>query len=81
MVISKSKHASCFKRAFRFDAIAYYCIFDPLLSSVFFENMQTLKFILQPENVSRVHDALICLSKFSESVSLEARRDKVGIPL
>ena len=43
--------------------------------------MQTLKFILQPENVSRVHDALICLSKFSESVSLEARRDKVGIPL
>lgn len=40
--------------------------------------MQTLKFTLQPENVARVHDAIACLAKFSDSVSIEARRDKVG---
>lgn len=39
--------------------------------------MHTLKFTLSPEGVTRVHDAVICLSKFSESVSIEAWRDKV----
>lgn len=45
------------------------------------EDMQTLSFTLQPENVSRIHDAVICLAKFSDSVSIEARRDRVGISL
>ena len=40
--------------------------------------MQTLSFTLQPEKISRIHDAIICLAKFSDSVSIEARRDKVG---
>lgn len=39
--------------------------------------MHTLAFTLSPEGVVRVHDAVVCLSKFSESVSLEARHDKV----
>lgn len=39
--------------------------------------MHTVAFTLSPEGVVRVHDAVVCLSKFSESVSLEARHDKV----
>ena len=39
--------------------------------------MHTLKFTLSPEGVVRVHDAVLCLAKFSEIVSLEAREDKV----
>lgn len=38
----------------------------------------TLSFTLSPEAVARVHDAVLCLSKFSDSVSIEARPDKVG---
>lgn len=41
--------------------------------------MHTLSFTLGPEGVVRIHDAVLCLAKFSESVSLEAREDKVGI--
>lgn len=41
--------------------------------------MQTLSFTLSPEAIARVHDAVLCLSKFSESVSIEARLDKVGL--
>lgn len=40
--------------------------------------MHTLAFTLSSEGVVRVHDAVVCLSKFSESVSLEARHDKVN---
>lgn len=40
--------------------------------------MNTLSFTLSPEAVARVHDAVLCLSKFSDSVSIEARPDKVG---
>ena len=42
--------------------------------------MVTLNFTLTPEAASRVHDFLICLAKFSDSVSIEARKDRVGLP-
>ncbi|ELR06418.1 hypothetical protein GMDG_02134 [Pseudogymnoascus destructans 20631-21] len=37
--------------------------------------MAVLTFTLSPEAVGKIHDALICLGKFNESVSLEATRD------
>lgn len=40
--------------------------------------MVALNFTLQPEALAALHDALVCLGKFSESVSIEARRDRVG---
>lgn len=40
--------------------------------------MVALNFALQPEALAVLHDALICLAKFSDAVSIEARRDKVG---
>ena len=40
--------------------------------------MHVLKFTLTPTGVARVHDAVICLAKFGETVSIEARPDKVG---
>lgn len=39
--------------------------------------MAVLTFTLSPEAVGKMHDALICLGKFNESVSLEATRDHV----
>lgn len=42
--------------------------------------MTTLQFSLSPEAISNIHDVLVCLAKFNESVSLEAYRDKV-VPL
>lgn len=39
--------------------------------------MHTLSFSLTLEGVVRIHDAVLCLAKFSEVVSLEAREDKV----
>ncbi len=39
--------------------------------------MHTLSFTLSLEGVVRIHDAVLCLAKFSEVVSLEAREDKV----
>lgn len=39
--------------------------------------MSILSFVLSPESVNHVHDAVLCLSKFSEVVSLEARQDRV----
>ncbi|KAI9845388.1 MAG: hypothetical protein M1838_001743 [Thelocarpon superellum] len=38
--------------------------------------MPTLNLILTPEAVGRIHDVLVCLGKFNESVSIEARKDK-----
>ncbi len=46
-------------------------------ASVEEKEMHTLTFTLSPEGVIRVHDAVVCLSKFGESVSIEARHDKV----
>ena len=40
--------------------------------------MPVLSFTLLPEALTRIHDAILCLAKFSEVVSLEARPDKVG---
>ncbi|KAK8157098.1 Rad9-domain-containing protein [Phyllosticta citrichinensis] len=41
--------------------------------------MVSLAFSLQPEALATLHDALVCLSKFSESVSLEARRERLSL--
>jgi cell cycle checkpoint control protein RAD9A len=40
--------------------------------------MAILNFTLSPEALSKLHDALVCLGKFSEAVSIEAVHDKVG---
>jgi cell cycle checkpoint control protein RAD9A len=40
--------------------------------------MVSLKFVLTPEAAARVHNVLVCISKFSESVSIEARKDRVS---
>ena len=40
--------------------------------------MPALAFVLSPEGVVRIHDAIFCLSKFGELVGLEARSDIVG---
>ncbi|KAF8537640.1 Rad9/Ddc1, partial [Trichophaea hybrida] len=39
--------------------------------------MTTLNFTLSPQATQKVHEALLCLSKFSEFVSLDARRNKL----
>lgn len=38
----------------------------------------TLTFVLSNEAVVRIYDAVLCLAKFGEVVSLEARRDRVN---
>ena len=38
-----------------------------------------LSFVLSNEGVARVYDAVVCLAKFGELVSLDARRDKVSV--
>jgi hypothetical protein len=43
--------------------------------------MVVLNFTLTPEAASKIHDLLVCLGKFSETVAIEARREKVGLPL
>ena len=39
--------------------------------------MVLLKFALSPEHCGRLYDALSCLAKFSDIVSLEARYGQV----
>lgn len=39
--------------------------------------MTVLAFTLSPEAIGKLHDALVCLGKFSEAVSIEASHDKV----
>ena len=41
-------------------------------------NMVVLNFTLTPEAASKIHDLLVCLGKFSETVAIEARRERVG---
>ena len=41
--------------------------------------MTVLTLVLSPEATARIHDALLCLAKFSESVYVEARNEKVCI--
>lgn len=41
--------------------------------------MVSLTFTLTPEACARLHDILVCLSKFSESVSIEAKRDRLSL--
>lgn len=40
--------------------------------------MTDLAFVVSPDGVVRMHDALICLAKFGEVVGLEAYSDKVS---
>ena len=40
-------------------------------------SMHALSFSLTLDGVIRIHDAVLCLAKFSEVVSLEARKDRV----
>ena len=39
--------------------------------------MAILTFSLGPEALGKLHDALVCLGKFSDSVSFDASHDKV----
>ena len=39
--------------------------------------MTTLSFTLSPDAVAKIHDTIVCLSKFSELVGLDATSDKV----
>ncbi|CAG8970877.1 hypothetical protein HYALB_00000856 [Hymenoscyphus albidus] len=39
--------------------------------------MTILNFTLNPEAISKMHDALVCLGKFNEAVSIEASQDKL----
>lgn len=41
-------------------------------------NMAILRFSLSAEATGRMHEQLVCLAKFGESVSIEARKDKVS---
>ncbi|KAF2086706.1 DNA repair protein Rad9 [Saccharata proteae CBS 121410] len=41
--------------------------------------MVTLNFTLMPSASAALHDALVCLAKFSETVSIEARRDRLSL--
>ncbi|KAF2834933.1 hypothetical protein M501DRAFT_485677 [Patellaria atrata CBS 101060] len=41
--------------------------------------MVTLNFTLTPGAASRIHDLLLCLSKFSESVQIEARKERLAL--
>lgn len=40
--------------------------------------MVVLNFTLAPEAAAKIHDLLICLGKFSDTVAIEARQDRVG---
>jgi cell cycle checkpoint control protein RAD9A len=39
--------------------------------------MAVLTFTINPEALGKLHDALVCLGKFSEAVCLEASSDRV----
>jgi cell cycle checkpoint control protein RAD9A len=41
--------------------------------------MTALSFALSPEATATVHNALICLAKFGETVCMEARGDMVDL--
>lgn len=40
--------------------------------------MVVLNFTLTPEAAAKIHDLLICFGKFSDTVAIEARRERVG---
>jgi hypothetical protein len=40
--------------------------------------MAIVSFTLNPEALGKLHEALVCLGKFSEAVSLEASHDRVS---
>lgn len=41
--------------------------------------MSLVSFTLSEEGVGAFNDALICVNKFSDDVSLEVRKDKVSV--
>jgi len=40
--------------------------------------MAVVNFTLSEEGVAVLHDALVCIQKFSDDVSLEVRKEKVS---
>jgi cell cycle checkpoint control protein RAD9A len=40
--------------------------------------MAVLTFTINPDALGKLHDALVCLGKFSEAVCLEASSDRVS---
>ncbi|KAF2501802.1 DNA repair protein Rad9 [Lophium mytilinum] len=40
--------------------------------------METLDFTLKPEAAAKIHDILTCLAKFSDTVAIEARRERLS---
>lgn len=42
--------------------------------------MAVLSFTLSEEGVAVLHDALVCIVKFSEDVCLEAKKERVSTP-
>lgn len=51
-------------------------ITDSLLSRSYQKKMSVLKFSLSPDSTGRIHDLLLCLAKFGEYVSFEAKGDQ-----
>jgi cell cycle checkpoint control protein RAD9A len=41
--------------------------------------MVVLNFTLTPEAAAKVHDILVCLGKFSDTVAIEAKRQRVRL--
>lgn len=39
--------------------------------------MAILNFTLNPEGITKIHDALVCLGKFSEAVCIEVTKQHV----
>ena len=42
--------------------------------------MTTLSCTILPDRLDQIHEALTCLAKFDENVSLEASTDQVSLP-
>jgi cell cycle checkpoint control protein RAD9A len=40
--------------------------------------MVVLSFTCTPEAAAKIHDSLVCLAKFSDTVAIEARQKTVG---
>ena len=50
----------------------------PACESLCRAKMVVLNFTLTPEAASKIHDVLVCLGKFSDTVAIEARRERVS---
>ena len=41
--------------------------------------MTSIDFVLSPEATGRLFDVILCLAKFSDTICIEARREKVSV--